>query len=253
MADAYDSRNVGPKAGIPRWTEPGRQLRLVAGITLAGGTLGLLLADLFENGWPTAAAAAEVLRDDAGWIAFWGLFLALTRGDRPAVYRARRGIPLQARGGARTLVAAVLVILPLVVLFSLGGRIGGPGIGLVAALAALSWFVIVRELSRALWLTAEGIEAVSPWTGKVHRVCWEDFAAIVEERRWGGRCLTVVGRRRTVLRVPEGSEGVGDFAAMCLAWLPPTVVDAAPGGRRRLERLASQARLLHAGGGAYFG
>lgn len=226
---------------------------MAAGLTLAVGTSGLLLADLFENGWPTSAVVAEVLRDDAGWIAFWGLFLLLTRGDRPTVYRARRGIPLHARSGARTLAAAFLVILPLVVLFSLGGRIGGPAIGLLAALAAVAWFVVVRELSRTLWLTAEGIEAVSPWTGRVHRVCWDDFAAIVEERRWGGRCLTVVGRRRTVLRVPEGSDGVGDFAAMCLAWLPPKVVDAAPGGRRRLERLASQARMLHAGGGARLG
>jgi len=238
--------------GIPRWSEPGSRLRLAATVILAGGTLGLLLEDLFENGWPTAATAAEVLRENAGWIAFWALFVVLTRADRPTVYRARRGIPLQARSGARTLLAAILVILPLVVLFALGGRIGGPGIGLVAALAALSWFVVVRELSRTLWLTADGIEAVSPWTGRVQRVRWDDFAAIVEERGWSGRCLTVVGRRRTVLRVPERSDGAGDFAAMCLAWLPPKVVDAAPGGRRHLERLASQARLLHAGGAGYF-
>jgi hypothetical protein len=145
---------------------------------------------------------------------------------------------LQPRRGAGTLAEAALVLLPMLVLFGLAGGATGPTAFVLAAILVAAWYVLSRELSRAVWLTAEGIEVVSPWTRQSHLVRWSDFEAVVEERRWHSDCLAVVGPRRTVLRIAERSEGVGDFAAMCLAWLPHQVLEAQPDGLRRLERLA---------------
>lgn len=239
----YSIFTLAPGAlDLPRFGEPGSRLRVTAAAILAGATTALLLQDLFVAGWPTAESVDVALRENFGWVCFWALFWILTRKEEPArLSGARKGVLLQPRHGATTLAVAALVLLPLVVLFGLAGGTTGPAAFALAVVLVGAWYVLSRELSRSVWLTAEGIEVVSPWTRRGHLMRWSDFEAVVEERRWRRDCLTVVGPRRMVLRIAESSEGVGSFAAMCLAWLPARVLEVQPDGRRRLERLAADA------------
>ena len=220
---------------IPRFGAPGSLLRAGAGVVLTASTLALVAWGL--RGGAADGGPGEALLELAPWLLFALLYwLAVRRSpEDPWLPLGPPGILLRPRL-ARRRTAGALLALPVVALVALSGRLGGIGPGLVAVALALSWFALLHELRRSLWLTERGVLAISPWTGKVQGVLWEEMLAVVEERRWTGATLAVVGPE-WVIRLLERGEGAGDFAAMCLQKLAPESL-AQPGLLARLEALA---------------
>jgi len=220
---------------LSRFGAPGSLLRAGAGSLLVASTVMLVMLGALGGSEP--GVPREALLDLAPW-GFFGLLLWLAVRGAPKTAWLPLGPPgillRPARGRRRALGA--FLSLPLLALVAMQGRIGGAGPGLAALTLALSWFALLHELRRTFWLTEKGVLAISPWTGRVQGVRWDEVRAVVEERRWTGATLAVVGTE-WVMRLPERGEGAGDLAAMCLQRLPFEVL-AQPGLQLRLEGLA---------------
>jgi len=230
---------MGSEPRTARFGAPGALLRAGAGGVLAASTAALVAWGSVGGGEP--GSRLEVLLDLAPWFVFALLYWLAVRSAPETAWLplGPPGILLRPRLGRRC-GAGALLALPVLALVAMQGRLGGIGPGLVALALALSWFALLHELRRSLWLTEKGVLAISPWTGRLQGVHWDEVQAVVEERRWTGATLAVVGPE-WVMRLPERAEGAGDLAAMCLQKLPIDVL-AQPGLLPRLEGLALDRR-----------
>ncbi len=104
-------------------------------------------------------------------------------------------------------------------------------LGLIVALAAAT----VDVLGVAHRLRPDGLERVTPWRRRAV-VRWADVTSIawIESTRW----FEVRARSGERVRVSVQLTGMASFARAVLEGVPPEVIDAEPGLRLLLERLA---------------
>ncbi len=106
-----------------------------------------------------------------------------------------------------------------------------------AGLAAAAW-VVAAEVRQRTRVDAEGIERTTPTSRR--KMAWSEVARIAYNPTARWFFLTGAGGGR--LWISEDQGGIGDFAAMALARLPPRVLAECAEAREVLQELADEAR-----------
>lgn len=135
-------------------------------------------------------------------------------------------------------VAVLLLALAVAVFVVVSARAragsGAPRIFLLAVILVLG-AAVVDVLGVAHRLGPDGVERVTPWRRRA-LVRWSEVTSLtwVETTRW----FELRARGGERIRVHEQLTGMGAFARAALERVPAGVIDAQPGLRLRLERLA---------------
>jgi len=172
----------------------------------------------------------------------WPMLLAPGGGGRPRVALQDGAAVLRPPRGRNAMLAG-LALAPTLLLVAVLAKVGRPesdgqlGLALAVGLLALgSWLVLwflAAEFRQHLRVDACSIERVFAVT--TLRVTWAE----VERIRWnpgaGWFFLVAAG---AWLWVPVDFDGIGDFAQLALACLPPAVLQGDPAARPVLEALA---------------
>jgi hypothetical protein len=180
--------------------------------------------------------------------------------------RARKGIPRQLRaprtGGVATLrhrpgrwvSMALLALAPTALVGSVAvalGRRSGGALGFAFAalvvtggLAATGW-CLGNEFRRRTLVDEDGIDAIGVFSRK--KVRWANVARFTynPQNRW----FFLVSGTGERLWIWEDLVGIGDFAELALAHLPPAVLGTDPNARQVLDEIAAEA-VARAGPGA---
>jgi hypothetical protein len=164
-----------------------------------------------------------------------GIRVRVPRQGGVAVLRPPRGRNVMLAGLA---LAPTLIVLALLLQAEKLTEADQAGLALAMALMAFGGAVAVSlfaaEFRQKLLVDLEHLESVFVMT--TMKVRWKE----VERIRWnpGSRWFFLVAAGAW-LWVPVDFEGIGDFAELALAALPPTVLGASAETRRELEELAA--------------
>ena len=141
-----------------------------------------------------------------------------------------RALGLLFLAGAAAALAVVLLREPV---------LGEQWVGLVAFCTVVVVALAVANLELAAVahrLGPSGIERVTPWRSRV-LIRWAEVVVL----GWSGsiRAFGLRNRHGERLRLSAQLQGLDRFAALALREVPAEVLDAEPGARARLERLAA--------------
>jgi hypothetical protein len=189
---------------------------------MVSAILGLLFMTVLMLGWRFLLQPPTGIRS------------RVPRQDGMAVLRPPRGQNIMLAGLALAPTLIVLSFLLQVKKFTEADQSGlALALALLAFGGALAVSLLAAEFRQQLRVNLDHLESVFILTTQKFR--WSE----VERIRWnpGSRWFFLVAAGAW-LWVPVDTDGIGDFAELALAALPPTVLGASVETRRELEELA---------------
>jgi len=195
-------------------------------LNMVASILGLVLMTVFVFGWRL------FMRPPAG------VHARVPRHGGVAVLRPPRGRNVMFAGLALAPTLIVLAFLLQVEKLTEADQAGlAMAVALLACGGALAICMVAAEFRQKLSVSLDHLESVFILT--TMKVKWNE----VERIRWNpsSRWFFLVAAGAW-LWVPVDFDGIGDFAELALAALPPTVLGASLETRRELEELASISR-----------
>ncbi len=206
------------------------------------GAIGVFAGRLAAHGQDRGAGLMAVL-------AAWGgaaVYVA-TRRQRHAASKLGGDVILRWPFAFRWLLPTLFVGPVLGAMVAFGwrgrGRLRPDQIGpyCAALLAVVALWGLMMVASRVVFRAGpSGIERRLPWPGRAVVLPWGSVIGLARTRRRRASALIVAGRGKRI-DLSEQLDGIGDFAALLLANLPPPLIDAQPDLRARLEELARRA------------